>query len=74
LREFLPGQSPTAIDNSTRLLKSSVLDSLSAVKLVSFLEERYGIEILPHEMDPSHLDTLPAIAELVQAKLARRAG
>jgi acyl carrier protein len=72
LREFLPGHDPKALDNSTRLIKSSLLDSLSTVKLVAYLEERYEIEILPHEVDPQYLDTLPAIAALVQDKLAKR--
>jgi acyl carrier protein len=71
LREFLRGHDPQSLTNSTRLLKSHLLDSLSTVKLVSFLEERYQIEILPHEIDAKYLDTLPAIAALVQGKLGR---
>jgi acyl carrier protein len=71
LREFLPGESASALDNSTRLIKNSVLDSLTTVKLVTYLEERYHIEVLPHELDAEHLDTLPAIAALVRAKLEK---
>jgi acyl carrier protein len=70
LRELVSGQ--RALDASTRLLHTGILDSLSAANLVGFLEQRYQIEVLPHEMDPEHLDTLTAIARLVADKLARR--
>ncbi len=71
LREFLTDQSPSALDNSTRLVRGGVLDSLTTVKLVTFLEERYQIEVYPHEFDEQHLDTMPAIAAFVRAKLER---
>jgi acyl carrier protein len=69
-RDLIAGKRP--LDASTRLLKSGILDSLSAASLVGFLEERYQIEILPHEMEPENLDTLAAIAQLVLGKLAQR--
>ncbi|HEX8109868.1 MAG TPA: hypothetical protein VF516_19190 [Kofleriaceae bacterium] len=69
LSEFLPGKTGVAIDSSTRLNKSGVLDSLKLVRLVTFLEESYRIEIQPHEMAPKHFETLQAIAALVHSKL-----
>jgi len=69
LREFLPGESPDALDDSTLLLTSGVLDSIATVKLVSFLEEKYGIELEAHELSPDYLNTLSDIARLVSARL-----
>lgn len=71
LAEFLPGTAPDELDESTRLITGGILDSLSTVRLVSYLENRYGIEFKAHEMDVDHLDTLARVAETVRAKLAK---
>jgi acyl carrier protein len=38
LREFLPGESPQELTDSTPLITGGILDSLATIKLVSFLE------------------------------------
>jgi acyl carrier protein len=72
LEEFLPGEDPAALDDATRLITTGILDSIATVRLVAFLEERYGIELEAHEMSADRLDTLPEIARTVLAKLQRR--
>ena len=72
LDEFLPGEDPSALDDSTKLISSGVLDSIATVRLVAFLEETYGIELEAHEMSADRLDTLPEIAALVASKRAAR--
>ena len=71
LEEFLPGEDPAALDDSTKLISTGILDSIATVRMVAFLEESYGIELEAHEMSADRLDTLPEIAELVRSKLAR---
>ena len=66
--EFLPGESPEAILPDTRLVSDGILDSLASLKLVSWLEERFGVSIAAHEVDVDHLDTLGLIADLVLSK------
>jgi acyl carrier protein len=73
LATFLPGEDPEALTPSTPLITSGILDSLATLELVSFLEERYGIELQAHETDPSRLGTLADIGTLVQSKLAASA-
>jgi acyl carrier protein len=68
LREFLPGESSEALGESTPLVTGGILDSMATLKLVGFLEERYGIAIEAHEVDADHLDTIQRIAELVRGK------
>ncbi len=68
LREFLPGEKPEALTDSTPLITGGILDSLSTLKLVSFIEEKFGIQVEAHEADVEHLDTLSSIAALVTAK------
>ena len=68
LREFLEGEDPAALTETTPLITGGVLDSIATLKLVSFLEETFRIELQAHEADPEHLDTLVCIAELVLSK------
>jgi acyl carrier protein len=69
LDEFLPGESPEALTDSTPLVSGGILDSIATLKLVSFLEEQFRIELAPHETDADHLDTVDRIATLVSSKL-----
>jgi acyl carrier protein len=69
LGEFLPGESPDQLTDSTPLVTGGVLDSIATLKLVSFLEEQFRIELAPHETDADHLDTIADIATLVESKL-----
>lgn len=68
LTEFLPGEDPNELTVETPLITGGILDSLATLKLVAFLEERFGVEIQPHEMGTDYLDTLPDIAKLVESK------
>jgi acyl carrier protein len=65
LKEFLPGENPDGLSESTPLVTGGVLDSLATLKLVLFLEETYGVTFEAHDLDAEHLDTIAAIAKLV---------
>ncbi|MFP6638780.1 MAG: acyl carrier protein [Myxococcota bacterium] len=69
LEEFLPGEDPDELTDSTELVSSNILDSLAILKLVTFLEEEFKIEIAAHEADEEHMNTLADIAVLVNSKL-----
>ena len=68
LREFLPGANPSELTDTTPLVTGAILDSLATVRMVTFLEERFGIEIAAHETSVDYLDTIQDIARLVQSK------
>ncbi|HEV8261949.1 MAG TPA: acyl carrier protein [Burkholderiales bacterium] len=68
LKEFLPGEDPSELTDTTPLITGGVLDSIATLKLVMFIEERYGISLQAHEVDPEHLDTVSQIAELIRSK------
>ena len=74
LNEFLPGEDPAELTDATPLITGGVLDSIATLKLVLFVEERYGITLEAHDVDPEHLDTVELIARLIQAKKASHAG
>ncbi len=71
LKEFLPGEDPENLTESTELLTSGIIDSLATLKIISFLEEKYSISVEPHEADASNLNTVADITNLVQSKLAK---
>ena len=68
LKEFLPGEDPAALTDSTPLITCGILDSLATIKLVLFLEERFQIKIQAHETMVDYLNTIADIAQLVQSK------
>lgn len=72
LDSFLPGEDPSALAADTPLMTSGILDSLATLDLVSFLEQRFGIELSAADTDASRIGTLEQISKLVNAKLAAK--
>ncbi len=68
LREFLPGEDPNELTDSTPLITGGILDSIATVKLVLFLETQFGVTVQAHETDPQYLDTIASIAQLINSK------
>jgi acyl carrier protein len=68
LKEFLPGEDPEELTDSTPLITGGILDSIATLKLVTFLEERYGFTLQAHEADVDNLNTLSDILNLVLSK------
>jgi acyl carrier protein len=68
LREFLPGEDPSELTDETPLITGGILDSISTLKLVTFLEEHFGITVEAYEAGVDHLDTIDQIAALVAEK------
>lgn len=69
LEQFLPGENPSALTDSTPLITGGILDSLATIKLVVFLEERFKVQIQAHETMVDYLDTVADIAQLVNSKM-----
>jgi acyl carrier protein len=69
LKEFLEGEDPSALTDSTELISSGVLDSLATLKLVTFLENSFNVSVAAHEADADHLNTLNDITKLVTSKM-----
>jgi acyl carrier protein len=68
LEEFLPGEDPAQLTDEVELFSSGILDSIATLKLVSFLEERFGIAIAAYEADSHNLNTIESIGRLVASK------
>ncbi len=70
LDEFLPGERPEELTSETPLITGGILDSISTLKLVAFLEDRFGITVEAHEAGVENLDTVRQIGRLVAEKKA----
>jgi acyl carrier protein len=68
LHEFLPGEDPAELTEQTPLITGGILDSITTLKLVVFLEEHFDITIEAHEAGVEHLDSIHQIAQLVAEK------
>jgi len=68
LNEFLPGEDPAQLTQTTPLVSTGILDSLATLKLVAFLEEQFSIAVGAHETDSENLETIERIARLVRSK------
>ena len=51
ITQFLAGEDPEAVGDDVRLVSEGVLDSLASLRRISFLEERFGINIEAHDVD-----------------------
>ena len=70
LENFLPGEDPRNLTDETELKESGILDSMSTLKLVAFLEERFKVEFEANDLEAGNLSSLANIERLVQSKLA----
>jgi acyl carrier protein len=63
-REDLP-----PVQNDTLLIESGILDSLSILKLVLFMEEKFALKIEPGEVIPENFESVDTICRLLRSKL-----
>ncbi|HMF35038.1 MAG TPA: acyl carrier protein [Isosphaeraceae bacterium] len=68
LNEFLAGEDPRELTDRTPLITGGILDSITTLKLVVFLEEYFGITVEAHEAGVEHLDSIGQIARLIAEK------
>ena len=68
LAEFLPGEDPLQLTDATPLVTSGILDSIATMKLATFLEDHFKIELAAHDLSVDHLNTVADIVKLVESK------
>jgi acyl carrier protein len=68
----LPGAPEAPLEDGMPLITGGLIDSISMIGLVDFLETRFEVEFMPGEIDVHSLDTLERIEELIRKKLASR--
>jgi acyl carrier protein len=68
LNKYLQGESPENLKDDTLLRSSGILNSLDTLALVSFLEQRFGIEVQAHETGIENFDKLADVVAFVERK------
>jgi acyl carrier protein len=69
LKENLLQDEAVTIDDQTPLISGGIIDSISTLKMVDFLEKKFHIEFQPHEVDRDNLDSVELISRFVQSKI-----
>lgn len=75
IREFLIADSGwtgsrESLTDELTLIENRVIDSMGLLRLVSWLEDTFGVSIPDEEIVPSNFGTIAGIAELVARKRA----
>lgn len=71
LHDYLVGEIATdreSLDAGENLLAQGIIDSMGILKLVSFLEDRFQIQVGDAEMVPEHFESIDAVCAFVQKK------
>ena len=68
LKTILVGEDPSELTDSTPLITGGLLDSIATLKLVIFLEDRFGVSVEAHEAGVENLDSVGRIARLIASK------
>lgn len=68
LEEVIVDDEDVSIETNTMLVSDGVLDSISTLRLVDFLEKEFDIEFEPHEVDKDNLDSVDLMAAFILEK------
>lgn len=65
---------PTELADDASLLDTGTIDSTGVLELITFVEQRFGIEVGEGEILPENFDSIGRIAVFVEKKLAHEPG
>lgn len=71
IQEIADTKGVSSFSDQESLTENGVIDSLSIFRLVSFLEERFGVRIGDEEINYDNLQTVETIEQLVVSKQNR---
>lgn len=66
--ELLLGAGTEKIGVDDPLVSSRVLDSLGLLRMVTFIEERFGVVIEDGELIPDNFETIRQITDMIKSK------
>ena len=73
-RELVRDPALLPLGNATSLTEAGVLDSLSLLRLVVFIQERFGIVVDDVDLVPENFDTVDAICACLRSVAGETAG
>jgi acyl carrier protein len=69
--EILHGSLAKPLGEDDQLVESGIIDSLGVMTLLSFLEEKFTIQIPDHDLTPENFASLSSITALVESQRGR---
>jgi acyl carrier protein len=72
LREFLPDVPAEELGADEDLLAGGVVDSLGLLKLIAWIEDRFGVAVDEVELSPDSFRSITAINAFVHASVPMR--
>lgn len=73
-KELVQDPALLPLANDTSLLETGVLDSLSLLKLVLFVQEKFGIGVDDVDLVPENFDSVDTIARYLRSRAGEGAG
>lgn len=64
------GQDDGELDEHSPLLEWGILNSLQVLGLIDFIEAKFEIKINPEDLRPQNLESVAAIAVLIQSRVS----
>jgi acyl carrier protein len=68
LQNALVGSSEFKLNDEDSFLEKEIIDSTGVLELVSFVEERFGIDVKDEELIPDNFDSIKKLNEYVIRK------
>jgi acyl carrier protein len=73
-RELVQDAGLLPLGNETSLLETGILDSLSLLRLVVFVQQRFGITVDDVDLVPEHFDSVDAICAYLRSRAGGKVG
>lgn len=67
-RELVQDAAVLPLGNGTSLLENGILDSLSLLRLVVYIQERFGIPVDDVDLVPGNFDSVDAICAYLRSR------
>jgi acyl carrier protein len=67
-KEIVQDSSLLPLGNATSLLETGILDSLSLLRLVVFVQEQFGILVDDVDLVPENFDTVDAVCAYLRSR------
>ncbi len=65
LEGFLSGEAPGTLDDTTQLISSGIVPSLSLIELVAFIESTFPVTLRVEDIGVSRMNSVDDIVKLV---------
>lgn len=59
------------LEHGYQLLENGLIDSLTIVQLISFLEEKFNIDLVDSDFDISNFNTIESMVSFVEGKMSK---